>query len=85
MQVEKEIDGLKTIIGDLTVANETLKKNSTVEERSETKTDLIGKGYIIKDICTLSDYSKSHFYYEAKDRHISLDSATSERITEIII
>ncbi|MEM0134516.1 MAG: IS3 family transposase [Thermoplasmatales archaeon] len=48
-------------------------------------TELIGKGYTIKDACTLSGYSRSLFYYEAKDRHIALDPDTSEKIMEIII
>ncbi|MEM3858875.1 MAG: IS3 family transposase [Candidatus Micrarchaeaceae archaeon] len=48
-------------------------------------TELIGKGYTIKDACTLSGYSGSLFYYEAKDRHIALDPDTSEKIMEIII
>ena len=42
MQMQREMENLKTIIGDLTVANETL-KNTTVEERREAMNELAGR------------------------------------------
>lgn len=46
--------------------------------------ELVGMGFIVKNPCSLSGFSRSGVYYRPKKRYITLNSDLTERISEII-
>lgn len=62
-----EINGLKGIIGELTIANETL-KNSSYQERWKVMIGLIANGFSKSRSTSLTCTAQSMIYYELRKR-----------------
>ena len=79
----REIDQLKGIIGELTIANETL-KNSSCEERWEAMNDLVSKGFSESRSAFLTGIARSMIYYEHRKRNPQYDMELENRISNIV-
>ena len=76
----REINELKGIIGELTIANETLKKNSTYKERWEAKNDLVSNGIPKSRSQTQLDYYANNTLVES-----SIDRITDTNCDVIVV
>ena len=81
--LSKEINELKGIIGELTMANETLKKNSFYNER-EAMNDLVSKGSPRSRSAHLTGTARSMIHYQRRKREPQYDADLEIHISDIV-